>query len=149
MPVFALVLGKRGPKLKETDGSARSECKLTPAETGRAYVCRNTTMAQLAERLPDVAGAYLVHPLVDLTGLKGAYDFTLTWTPRAMLQSGAGRGGDIGPPAGGVTQASTPDGDLTVFEAIDKQLGLKLEEQKHPMPAIVIDHVERIPAENP
>jgi hypothetical protein len=32
-------------------------------------------------------------------------------------------------------------GDVTVFEAIDKQLGLQLREQKHPMPVIVIDHV--------
>jgi uncharacterized protein (TIGR03435 family) len=148
MTVFALALGNRSPKLKATGISARSECKLSPAETGRAYVCQNTTMAQLAERLPDVAGAYLTHSVVDLTGLKGAYDFTLTWTPRARLPGAAGRGDDIGLPALGVVQASTPAGDLTVFEAIDEQLGLKLDERKLPMPVIVIDHVERIPAGN-
>ena len=148
MPVFALVLGKRSPKLKETEFLARSECKLSPVEIGRAYVCQNITMAQLAERLPDVAGAYLIHPVVDLTGLKGAYDFTLTWTPRARLPGVGGRGGDIGQPVGGAVEASTPGGDLTVFEAIDEQLGLKLEQRKHPMPVIVIDHAERTPAEN-
>jgi len=148
LPVFALVLGKRSPKLKETELPARSECKLSPAETGRAYVCQDTTMAQLAERLPDIAGAYVNHPVVDLTGLNGAYDFTLTWTPRARLPGAGGHSGDIGQPASGVVQASMPGGDLTVFEAIDEQLGLKLEERKHPMPVIVIDHVERILAES-
>jgi uncharacterized protein (TIGR03435 family) len=77
-----------------------------------------------------------------LTGIKGAYDFTLTWTARSRLPA-------VEQPAGGVAEASTPGGDLTVFEAIDKQLGLKLEERKHPLPSMVIDHVERIPAGKP
>jgi len=138
-PAFALVLGSRSPKLQDTSGSARSECKLTLAQKGRAYVCQNTTMAQLVERLPSVTQAYLIHPLVDLTGLTGAYDFTLTWTPKSRLPA-------VTPPAqAAMPEASTPDGDLTVFEAIDKQLGLKIEERKLPMPVIVIDHVLRTP----
>jgi uncharacterized protein (TIGR03435 family) len=36
---------------------------------------------------------------------------------------------------------------VTVYEAVDKQLGLKLEEQKHPVPVVVIDHVDRTPSE--
>ncbi len=142
VPVFALTPGKGSPKLKETSGSPRSECKLSLAQKGRAYVCRNTTMAQLVERLPDVTQAYLIHPLVDLTGLQGAYDFTLTWTAKNRLPAVARQ------PADGAVEASLPSGDLTVFEAIDKQLGLKIEERKQPMPVIVIDHVERTPVEN-
>ena len=30
-----------------------------------------------------------------------------------------------------------------VFEAVDKQLGLKLDLKKHPMPVLVIDHAEK------
>jgi uncharacterized protein (TIGR03435 family) len=37
---------------------------------------------------------------------------------------------------------------LTVFEAIDRQLGLKVETQKKPMPVVVIDHVNQVPTEN-
>lgn len=136
-PVYALVQEKSSPKLKETDGTSRSACKLKPAKIGRSYVCHNTTMTQLAIWLPGVTRAYLNYPMVDLTGLKGAYDFTLTWTPNARLSASAT------PPAKGVLSASTPSGGLTIFEAIDKQLGLKLQEQKHPMPVIVIDRVER------
>jgi len=127
LPVFALVLGKGAPKLRKSDGSARSECKRGLGPIGITFTCRNTTLAQLAELLPNVAGAYITHPMVDLTGLEDAYDFDLTWTPKNRL-----------PDAGG----------LTVFEAIDKQLALKLEERKHPMPVIVIDHVERTPIED-
>jgi len=147
LPVYALVLGKGNPKLKKSDGTARSDCKRGVGLSGITLTCQNTTMGQLADLLPDVAGAYIVHPMVDLTGLKDADDFTLTWTPKARLPGAAGLGRDTGQPPGGVVQASTPDG-LTVFEAIDKQLGLKLDERKHPMPVIVIDHVERTPAED-
>jgi uncharacterized protein (TIGR03435 family) len=127
LPVFALVAGKDSPKLKASDGGARSQCDLLVADTGRSYTCRNTTMAQLAERLPDVAQAYFTLPLVDLTELKGAYDFTLTWTPK------------IRGPRVQVDQASTPAGGVTVFEAIERQLGLKVEERKYPLPLLVVD----------
>jgi len=37
--------------------------------------------------------------------------------------------------------------ELTLYEAVDKQLGLKLEERKHPVPVTVIDSVQRTRAE--
>jgi uncharacterized protein (TIGR03435 family) len=75
-----------------------------------------------------------------MTGLKGAYDFTVKWTPWKLLNSG-GRAPDGAQPA----VAVAPDGSITFFEAVEKQLGLKLESgQKHPMPVWVIDHVEAL-----
>jgi uncharacterized protein (TIGR03435 family) len=148
VPVYALVLGKHSPKLKEVDGSARSGCKVGVANGMRAYTCQNTTMAQLAEKLRNVAGGYLDHAVVDLTGLKGAYDFVLSWTPRGKFLRGASTGGDTSQPSGAAPVAAEPAGDLTVFEAVDRQLGLKLAAQKHPMPVIVVDHADRTPAEN-
>ena len=44
--------------------------------------------------------------------------------------------------------ASEPTGALTLFEAVDKQLGLKLAMHKRSMPVIVIDHIEQKPTEN-
>jgi uncharacterized protein (TIGR03435 family) len=134
-PVFALVTQKDSPKLKVSDGTARSQCDLIVADQGRTYTCRNTTMAQLSDRLPDVAQAYFTLPMVDLTGLTGAYDFSLTWnpknrSPRIVLADGA-------------SQAPAPPGGLTVFEAIERQLGLRIEERKHPMPVIVVDGAVR------
>jgi uncharacterized protein (TIGR03435 family) len=96
-------------------------------------------MAQLAERLPNFAAAYVRRPLLDLTGLAGAYDFQVFWTPKTALTNAAVRASS--------EMAATPVEELTVFEAVDKQLGLKLEEQKHPVPVLMIDKVERTPRE--
>ena len=147
MPVFVLLAGKK-PKLKPSDGTARSECKpvLKENQIDGTYACQNTTMAQFAERLPLQARAYLRPPMLDLTGIQGAHDFELSWTSKKFLSNG-GRGGS-GSDGNAPAQASTPLPDVTVFEALDKQLGLKAEEQKHPIPVLVIDHVNQKPTEN-
>jgi uncharacterized protein (TIGR03435 family) len=44
--------------------------------------------------------------------------------------------------------ASDPNGAVTLFEAVEKQLGLKLESQKRPVPVLVIDHAEQKPTDN-
>jgi uncharacterized protein (TIGR03435 family) len=77
---------------------------------------------------------------MDLSGLRGPYDFSLSWAPKARITGMGGRGGDA--------STGDPTGDLTIFEAVDKQLPLRLTLQKHPMPVIVIDHMERTPTEN-
>jgi uncharacterized protein (TIGR03435 family) len=53
--------------------------------------CLNMTMAQLAERLQGYAPNYLDQPVVDLTGLNAAWDFTVSWTPRPAFDSAANR----------------------------------------------------------
>jgi uncharacterized protein (TIGR03435 family) len=81
---------------------------------------------------------------LDATGIEGGWDFTLTFTAAMMIAS---RGGEV-QPAAGVPSASVPTGGLTLFEAVEKQLGLKLEKQKRTLPVIVIDHLEQKPTEN-
>ena len=137
VPVYVLEAGKK-PKLKESAGTARSDCKIVNTDR-RYFVCTNTTMAQFAERLPDVAAAYLHPPVLDFTEIRGAYDFQLYWTPKRLLSNPAAKAAS--------DTAPTPVEEVTVFEAVDKQLGLKLTEQKHPVPVVVIDKVERTPAE--
>ncbi len=132
VPVYALVPGKHDPRLKAAAGSEETECRMKAVDGVRTYVCTNMKMAGLADRLRDVAPAYLDHPVVDLTGIKGAFNFSLAWTGRGTLRA---------------TDAEPVDG-LTVFEAVDRQLGLELVARKRAMPVIVIDHVERTPTEN-
>ena len=52
------------------------------------------------------------------------------------------------PAAGGSGEASEPNNALSLFDAIGKQLGLKLETLKRPVPVLVIDRMERKPTEN-
>ena len=77
-----------------------------------------------------MAGGYLDRDVVDTTNLEGSWDFDLKWTARAALT------------------AKGPDG-ISIFDAVDKQLGLKLELKDVPMPSLVVDHVNRNPTENP
>lgn len=63
-----------------------------------------------------------------------------------QLANAPGRGGDNGPPDG-IPQALDPSGGYTLFEAVEKQLGLKLEMQKRSTPVVVIDHIEQRPVD--
>ncbi len=144
--VYALTAAK--PKLAKADSSNRTACKNTPVAASnaasalsKAFTCVNMSMAQFADKLQGMAPGYLHHPVIDLTGLDGAWDFTLNFSNPLQLAAAGGRGGNPG-------DAPDPNGAISVFEAIDKQLGLKLEQRKHPMPVVVIDHVEQKPTAN-
>ncbi|HEY1760670.1 MAG TPA: TIGR03435 family protein [Bryobacteraceae bacterium] len=141
--VYVLVAGKKS-KMTQADGAERSLCKPDnaprPASTApmKAMSCTNTTMAELAVRLPQWAGLYIDHPIVDGTGLRGGWDFLLGWTPKTMMPASLS-GTNIAP-----EEADAPGG-ITVFEAIQQELGLKLVKQKRSIPVIVVDHVDEEP----
>jgi uncharacterized protein (TIGR03435 family) len=144
--VYALVAER--PRLKKADLSNRPGCRIAPAPPRANMVsaplfsvrCQNTTMAQLAERLQPMGGLYIPHPVIDSTGLEGGWDFVLSWSPPHLIDSGRGGGEAAG--------MADPNGGLTLVEALEKQLGLKLKLQKYPMPVLVIDHVEEKPTDN-
>jgi uncharacterized protein (TIGR03435 family) len=141
--VYALSVGKSAPKLKLSEGGARPECKGSARNGKVDLVCQNTTMAQLAYTLSLLPRGYNGgRPVVDLTGLNGFYDFTLSWAGTSWPPAGR----PAGSAAGGAASASSSG--LTVFAGVERSLGLKLAMQKYPMPVVVIDHVERPPAEN-
>jgi uncharacterized protein (TIGR03435 family) len=52
------------------------------------------------------------------------------------------------PAAGDAANSSDPNGPLSVFGVVNKQLGLKLEKTKRPYLVRVIDHIEETPTEN-
>ncbi len=104
------------------------------------------TLAQFAERL-QFQTQELSWPVEDATGLEGTWDLDLTYSMRAGMSFG-GRGGDAGGGINAVPSASDPTGEFTLFEAIEKELGLKLEKQKRTLPVVVIDHIEAKPTDN-
>jgi uncharacterized protein (TIGR03435 family) len=161
-PVTAYTLLADKPKMAKADPVNRTGFKEGPAPDqkdqrtailARMVTVKNMTMSQFAEDLQRMANGYIRVPVEDKTGLEGAYDFTLTFTPIGLLNGGpggAGRGGDG--PAQGVpgasAAASDPSGGLSLFDAVNKQLGLKLEMRKRTLPVLVIDHVEQNPTDN-
>jgi uncharacterized protein (TIGR03435 family) len=98
-------------------------------------------MARLAQNLQQMANAYIDHPVVDGTGLQGGWDFVMGWTPKSILQPTTP---NPNPNASGI--ASDPNG-ISVFEATEKELGIKLVKQKQTIPVIVVDHVDDKPKE--
>jgi uncharacterized protein (TIGR03435 family) len=146
--VYELRLAGSKPKLTQAEDSERSGCKPDPNAPKPATnitamtSCRNTTMADLAQNLQQMANAYIDHPIVDSTGLSGGWNFLVGWTPKALMQP---------PPtspqgAGATVEAADPNG-MTVFEAVERELGLKLVKQKRSIPIIVVDHVDEKPIE--
>jgi uncharacterized protein (TIGR03435 family) len=112
-----------------------------PASPGtREIKCQNVTMVQFAARL-QFQTQELNRPVEDATGLEGTWDLDLTFSMRAGMSFG-GRGDDAGGDSNAVPSASVPTGGLTLFEAIEKELGLKLEKQKRALPVVVIDHID-------
>jgi uncharacterized protein (TIGR03435 family) len=158
-PGYALVAVK--PKLRKTaDPTARSECKEGPGPDGkdprianpdaqRLVTCLNSTVAQFAVELKNTAGGYLGQypPVLDATGIEGNYDITINFSVAGAV-NGGGRGGIAAGPPGGDAAAAEPSGAITLFEALEKQLGMKLEERKVTTSALVVDHIEETPTEN-
>ena len=137
LPAYLLTAGKH-PLLKESDGSPEKHgCQEKPrpdhVEPGTVIhnevACHGLTMADFADEVRDMAGNYLRQPVVDSTGLKGTYDFDLKWTGRGRLAAAGAEG-------------------ISIFDAVEKQLGLKLELQKAPTPVMVVDSVNEKPTGN-
>jgi uncharacterized protein (TIGR03435 family) len=132
MSTYALVVAKGGPKMTQSatrdgDGHIRG---------GLGHItAANASLDQLAAAVEDWVG----HPVKNLTGLDGKYDFKLEWTPdQAMAPSGAG--------GGAATDQSDYSGP-TIFTAVQQQLGLSLEARKTDSLCEVVESVE-LPSEN-
>jgi uncharacterized protein (TIGR03435 family) len=143
--VFAIVAHK--PKLQKADSRARSDCRQKTVSTGGtpayAWTCRNITMDEFAGKIQQqMVGFDLSHPVVNATGMEGGWDFTVIWTPPRLVASAATANN------GGQAMAPDPTGTMTFSEALDKELGLRLEVQKRVTPVLVIDHVNRKPTDN-
>jgi len=145
MAAYALTAGKH-PQLKESDGSGGGcDFAVQNAPTGPpagggpitlpviVYTCKNTSMAAFAAGMLNIPGAaqYFNNTLVvDKTDLAGAWDFAFRFTPKL--------------PAGIPTTGES----IPLFDAIEKQLGLKLDLTNLPMPVIVVDKVSQKPTPN-
>jgi uncharacterized protein (TIGR03435 family) len=152
-PVTAYHLIAVSPKLTPADPKARTRCIEGPGADGkdprlanpvvdRLVTCQNMTMAQLGMEFQSFAGGMIYRTVVDDTGLKGSYNFTLSFSSIQRLQGGGA------PPPDGAQQAGDPSGAISLYDAVKNQLGLRLEKQIRPMPVLVMDHIEEQPTAN-
>jgi uncharacterized protein (TIGR03435 family) len=137
LAAYALTVGKGKPKMKEAVADGPSGCQGEPQNPGEEnpyneLACRHVTMEAFAEVIRGMAvpGGLLTNPVVDMTGLKGAWDFDFKFSTRRQLALNGGADA------------------ITLIDAVDKQLGLKLESQKIPLAVVVVDGVQK-PTDNP
>jgi uncharacterized protein (TIGR03435 family) len=130
LPVYELVITNNGPKLhagKHGIGGVSSH---------RGYISgQNASMPELIDSL----SRRVDRPVVDKTGLKGVYNFTLQWSPEDMHSM---------PSAQEDGSEANDNSGPTIFTAIQEQLGLKLVPRKDQVEILVIDHVNKVPTEN-
>ncbi|HXE61900.1 MAG TPA: TIGR03435 family protein [Bryobacteraceae bacterium] len=146
-PVTVLALHAEKPKLKPADPSERSKCTegAAPSTPGgaaqRLIVCTNTTPAQFAERLRGLSPGNANRPVVDETGIDVAFDLSLLYSGPRIIQAAITRGD--GAPAG-----EAPTGAVSLFDALEKQTGIRVTTEKRTIPVLAIDHVEQQPTDN-
>jgi uncharacterized protein (TIGR03435 family) len=151
MPAFTIVADS--PKMAKADPTKRTRCfegapagspaAAKPPQFPRLLTCQNISMEQFAQMLPTVAGGYTRVPALDKSGLQGGYDFTLNFSPIEQVQ---GPRPEAGAANAGV--AIDPTGALSLLDAVRRQLGIKLEETKRPVPVLVIDSLNETPTDN-
>jgi len=128
LAAYVVTVAKGGPKFKESQDEGESEIR----PTGRmAISVKRTTMEQLAVLIDSSPLPYAV---VDETGLKGRYDFTL----------------DLASFATGFTEHPNSIDDVIqiLSQAIQEQLGLRIDQRKTQVEMLTIDHAEKVPTQN-
>jgi uncharacterized protein (TIGR03435 family) len=131
MNYYAFVPSKKGVKIQP---SSETGSGANDRNAGGHIVRRQISMTMLA----TLIARFELHSVVlDMTGLKGNYTVDLEWTPAIRNASASNTN----------TNLDTPTGP-SIFTAVQEQLGLRLESRKGPVDVLVIDHAEKIPAEN-
>jgi uncharacterized protein (TIGR03435 family) len=167
IPVYALVIAKGGPKFREgipgdtyphgitgLHGRPIGGGGISEPERGK-LVGQGCPIAYLVDALSQEEIAGLGRVVLNKTGLAGNYDFTLQWTREPRKRPDDGRQAKSSnydrffdtPLKNDLdVAAQIPPSDssrLSVFTAIQEQLGLKLESQTRPVEFLVIDHAEK------
>jgi uncharacterized protein (TIGR03435 family) len=148
LPVYALVPGKNGTKLKPADkpcalpmlngGEGRGGLKGGDAPGGKLSPLQSWSLT------PEMLSMLTDRPVIDKSGLKEASYCTADGQDPifvVIMQAAGGGGARGGAPQ--PDRGANADPGASVFTLVEEKWGMKLESQKAPVDMIVIDHVER------
>jgi len=155
MPVFAIVVAKKGPKLKLAS-TKPDECTGKANVLGDGISCHSFQVGSGPEiglhgqavSISDLAALLsgnIGRPVVDKSGLTGLYDIQTAGFDGASSQLRASPGG-VAPEISSAPGAINSEPRLSLSEVIE-QLGLSLESQSAPVERFVIEHIDA-PTEN-
>ncbi len=121
LPAYALTIAAKGPKVREVaqddkGGGVRIN-NAVQQSLSEQDAPRGWSMQRLADYLSNFAG----RPVVDKTGMRGSWSFSLEFARSSQEE-------DVRP---------------SLFTAVQDQLGLRLEPARTNVEVLVIDHVEK------
>ncbi|MGD0796388.1 MAG: TIGR03435 family protein [Acidobacteriaceae bacterium] len=136
LPAYVMRAGASAPRLKPAaDPSGNPDCQYHmpasppqpggPFPTTFTFSCRSMTMERYAQTLRTMSWPAPDRPIIDATGLKGAWDFDVTF---GLKPNGQG---------------------LAIFDGVEKQLGLKIEAGTAPQPVVLVESAIEQPTPNP
>jgi uncharacterized protein (TIGR03435 family) len=149
--VYALVVGDGGAKLKPAEAQTDNNSPKALGPDGKprdpiGYMFRAdglviTAPSASIATLVWLMSRFTAWPVVDMTGIKGQYEFNLTFAPETTINLPTGAAPAVDAPA-------TPVEPIpSVFDAV-KRYGLRLEAHKAPLETLVVTHLEKTPTEN-
>ena len=129
VPVYLLTVAPGGVKMKQADAIVQNP---GGGSATHERLDASLPIAALVDRLRRETG----RPVIDRTGLTGIYQFVLDWyrdAPARAVEAGANLPLEAGP---------------DIYQAVEKQLGLKLTAGKEPTDFVIVDSAEKMPIEN-
>lgn len=138
---YELLVGKGGPKfsaspppgsLVDSSTLTKNGCPALPVARGLAVI-NGLIVSHVSDWTMELLTNQVAHQLrvhvTDATGLTGKYDIAMCWQPD-------------------LTPGTNSDSGPTLQQALQDQLGLKLESKKGPVELVVVDHAEKSPVQN-
>lgn len=143
-PVYEMSIAKGGLRMKEAEplrqGEKATANSATAPDGSSRLVARMTRFSDIVtwwERFAQM-------PIVDRTGLSGNFDFVLEFPPNKPQDAVSADGS--GPP--NIASVGSTPLRVTFPEAVEKQLGLRLEHRKEKADVLVVDRFDKVPSEN-
>ncbi len=123
LPVYVMLPGKGAAKVKPAAGDGDPSIRWAPDGT--------TFHKYPISRLTFMLTRRMDRPVLDQTGLNALYDYTV----------------DLSGLSDRLAQSDDASG-LSVFTAVQRDLGLRMEAKKEPVDVLVIDSANKVPVEN-
>jgi uncharacterized protein (TIGR03435 family) len=133
--VYVLQTGGAPPKLRRAGAEERRSMIMSVVAGQIRLTATAVTVDDLADYLMTNVRK-LDSPVLNRTGIEGVFDFTLEWVPEKPLTLN----GNV---AGGENAAG-----VSIYTAVEQQLGLKLKAEKAPVKSLVVERAEKTPAPN-
>jgi uncharacterized protein (TIGR03435 family) len=149
--VYALLVADSGAKLKPSERKADDNSPKALGPDGKprdlmmfGYLPGGVAITAPSASLKSLVGLmsrFTARPVIDMTGITGQYDFSLTFAPETII----GPKGGVFP--GSDSAATSVESAPSLFDAV-KQYGLRLEARKAPVEMFIVTHLEKTPTEN-